>query len=74
MSFINDLRRKALGIFPSEGNAGDMSAETAMDVNYDPNQTFTDSNFGQKGRNPNSYPVNGHTTKPICISRIQEKE
>ena len=35
MSFINDLRRKALGIFPSEGNAGDMSGETAMDINYD---------------------------------------
>ena len=51
MSFIDDLRRKALGIFPSEGNAGDMSGETAMDINYDPNQTFTDSNFGQKRRN-----------------------
>jgi len=54
MSFIDDLRRKALGIFPSEGNAGDMSGETAMDVNYDPNQTFTSPYFGQKGRNPNS--------------------
>ena len=54
MSFIDDLRRKALGIFPSEGNAGDMSGETAMDVNYDPNQTFTSPYFGQESRNLNS--------------------
>jgi hypothetical protein len=54
MSFIDDLRRRATGIFPSEGNAGDISGETAMDVNYDPNQTFTSPYFGQENRNPNS--------------------
>ena len=54
MSFINDLRRKALGIFPSEGTAGDVAGETAMDVNYDPNQTFTSPYFGKKDRNPYS--------------------
>jgi hypothetical protein len=54
MSFIDDLRRRATGIFPSEGTAGDMSGETAMDVNYDPNQTFTSPYFGKENRNPNS--------------------
>ena len=54
MSFIDDLRRRATGIFPSEGTAGDMSGETAMDVNYDPNQTFTSPFFGKEGRNPYS--------------------
>ena len=53
-SFIDKLRRRATGIFPSEGTAGDMSGETAMDINYDPNQTFTSPYFGQEGRNPNS--------------------
>ena len=53
-SFIDKLRRRATGIFPSEGTAGDMSGETAMDVNYDPNQTFSSPYFGQEGRNPYS--------------------
>lgn len=53
-SFIDKLRRRATGIFPSEGTAGDMSGETAMDINYDPNQTFSSPYFGQEGRNPNS--------------------
>ena len=53
-SFIERLRRRATGIFPSEGTAGDMSGETAMDVNYDPNQTFTSPYFGKENRNPNS--------------------
>jgi hypothetical protein len=54
MSFIDDLRRRATGIFPSEGTAGDIAGETAMDVNYDPNQTFTSPYFGKENRNPNS--------------------
>ena len=54
MSFIDDLRRRATGIFPTSGNAGDVAGETAMDVNYDPNQTFTSPYFGQENRNPNS--------------------
>jgi len=53
-SFIDKLRRRATGIFPSEGTAGDMSGETAMDINYDPNQTFTSPYFGQENRNSNS--------------------
>jgi hypothetical protein len=54
MSFIDDLRRRATGIFPTSGNAGDAAGETAMDVNYDSNQTFTSPFFGKKGRNPYS--------------------
>jgi len=54
MSFIDDLRRRATGIFPTSGNAGDIAGETAMDVNYDSNQTFTSPFFGKKGRNPYS--------------------
>jgi hypothetical protein len=54
MSFIDDLRRRATGIFPTSGNAGDVAGETAMDVNYDSNQTFTSPFFGKKDRNPYS--------------------
>ena len=76
MSFINDLRKKALGIFPNEGTAGDMSGETFMDVNYDPNQTFTDSNFGKIDRNKYSgreefqsvpYRIDANTGKKVAV-------
>ena len=51
MSFFENLRRKATGIL---GDAGDPMGEASMDVNYDPNQTFTSPFFGKKQRSPNS--------------------
>ena len=51
MSFFENLRRKATGIL---GDAGDPMGEASMDVNYDPNQTFTSPYFGKERRNPNS--------------------
>ena len=51
MSFFENLRRKATGIL---GDAGDPMGEASMDVNYDPNQTFTSPYFGKEQRNPNS--------------------
>jgi hypothetical protein len=49
MSFINDLRRRATRYISNEvEHAGDIAGETAMDVNYDPNQTFTSPFFGKK--------------------------
>ena len=53
-----------------------MSGETAMDINYDPNQTFTDSNFGQKRRNQYTgmeefqsvpYRIDPRTGKKIAV-------
>ena len=76
MSFIDDLRRRATGIFPTSGNAGDIAAETAMDVNFPSNQTFTDSNFGEKRRNQYTgmeefqsvpYRIDPRTGKKIAV-------
>ena len=72
-SFIDKLRRRATGIFPSEGTAGDMSGETAMDVNYDPNQTFTSPFFGKEGRNPYSGRKEFQTT-PYKIDPVTGKK
>ena len=76
MSFIDDLRRRATGIFPTSGNAGDIAGETAMDINYDSNQTFTSPFFGKEGRNPYSgrkdflttpYKIDPRTGKKIAV-------